>query len=115
MSHPRKTPVVNKSHQIIFRLSKNEYLPIHAVAMRAKLTPNNLCRMLVTRRNHKIIIAPSNRLDPALIKRLDWIGQHLNQLVRNAHELKNMPPEVATLCDEIRAIVMAEVDGRVPE
>ncbi len=83
--------------------------------MRAKLTPNNLCRMLATRRNHKIIIAPSNRLDPALIKRLDWIGQRLNHLVRHAHEIKNVPPEAVTLCQEIRAIVMAEVDGRVPE
>lgn len=115
MSHPRKTPFVNKSRQIIFRLSENEYLPIHAVAMRAGLKPNNLCRMLATRRNHKIIIAPSNRFDPAVIKRLDWIGQRLNQLVRNAHEIKTVPPEVAALCDEIRAIVMAEVDGRVPE
>ncbi len=83
--------------------------------MRAGLKPNNLCRMLATRRNHKIIVAPNNRLDPAVIKRLDWIGQRLNQLVRNADELKNVPPEVAALCDEIRAIVMAEVDGRVPE
>jgi hypothetical protein len=115
MSQPRKTPVVNKSRQIIFRLSENEYLPIHAVAMRASLTPNNLCRMLATRRNHKIIVAPSNRLDPAVIKRLDWIGQRLNELVRNAREIKSVPPEVATLCEEIRAIVMAEVDGRVPE
>jgi hypothetical protein len=115
MSHPRKTSVVNKSRQIIFRLAENEYLPIHAVAMRAGLTPNSLCRMLATRRNHKIIIAPSSRLDPAVIKRLDWIGQHLHQLVRNAQELKNVPPEVAALCGEIRAIVMAEIDGRVPE
>jgi hypothetical protein len=114
MSQPRKTPVVNKSRQIIFRLSENEYLPIHAVALRAKLTPNGLCRLLATRRNHKIIIAPSSRFDPAVIKRLDWIGQRLNELVRN-RESKDVPPEVVALCDEIRALVMAEIDGRVPE
>jgi hypothetical protein len=115
MSQPRKTPVVNKSRQIIFRLSENEYLPIHAVALRAKLTPNGLCRLLATRRNHKIIIAPSTRFDPAVIKRLDWIGQRLNQLIRAAREPNAVPPEVVALCDEIRALVMAEIDGRIPE
>jgi hypothetical protein len=111
MPPSRKTPVVNKSKQIIFRLSENEYLPIHAVALRAGLNPNSLCRLLTTRRNHKLIITPSNPLDPADNKRLDWIGQRLNQLVRNADQ--SVPPEVVALCAEIRALVMAEIDGRI--
>jgi len=77
------------------------------------MKPNALAHLLTTRRNHKIIIAPSNRLDPALIKRLDWIGQRLNELLKATQDMKNVPPEVSTLCAEIRAIVMAEVEGRV--
>ena len=113
MSHPRNQTNVNKSRQIIFRLSETEFLPLQAVALRAGLKPNALAHMLTTRRNHKIIIAPSNRLDPALVKRLDLIGQRLNEILKLAGEAKNVPPELASLCDEIRAIVMAEVEGRV--
>lgn len=110
MARPTKSNASKKSRQIIFRLTEDEYLHLLAVAIKAGMQPNDLARMLVVQRNQDIVVATTQRLDPALIKRLDRIGWNLNQLVKNAHTFGRVPPTVEIMCEDLRRIVRAATD-----
>jgi len=113
---PLKSSKEKRTRQISYRLTEPEYLPLEAVANRAGLRVNELARRLALQSKQEVQQASqSHAADPAVIKRLDRAGWNLNQLVRNAHIYKNVPPVVAELCEEIRAIVKAAVLERVKE
>jgi hypothetical protein len=66
---------------------------------------------LVIERSQRVITHAFKYLDPALIMRLDYIGQRLDHIARNNPGDNS---ETAALRDEIYKIVMAEVEARVP-
>lgn len=115
MPRPPKASAAKRSRHVIFRLTEDEYLHLLAVATRAGLQPNHLARMLVVRRNQDIVIATTQRLDPALIKRLERIGCNLNQLVKNAHIFGHVSPTVEAMCEELRRIVQAAMEDEQRE
>jgi Mobilization protein NikA len=115
MARPPKAREARRTRQIIFRLTEDEYLHLLAVATRAGMPPNLLARMLVVQRNQDIVVATTQRLDPALIKRLDRIGWNLNQLVKNAHIFGRVPPTVGAMCEELRRIVRTATDDEQKE
>lgn len=112
---PTKTTETKRSRQVSFRLTEAEYQRLAAVAERVGVRPNDMARTFVTKRDHEITAAPDHSYDPAVVKRLDRVGWNLNQLVRNAHIYKSVPPTAAQLCEEIRALVKAAVLARVKE
>ena len=113
MSRPRKNAAARRTRQIIFRLTAAEYDQLSALADRAGLTPNELARWLARRARRRLVVRTLRRCDPAFLKRLDRIGQNLNQLVKNAHIFGRISPRVEMLClaiDEIVSKALEEPD-----
>ena len=115
MARPPKAHEARRTRQIIFRLTEAEYLHLLAVATKAGMPPNGLARMLIVQRHQDIVVATTQRLDPALIKRLDRIGWNLNQLVKSAHISGRVPTTVEVMCEDLRRIVRAATDDERKE
>lgn len=105
MSRPRKNAETRRGRQVIFRMTEGEYERLCAEAERAGLTPNELARRLARQARKRLVVRTLRRCDPAFLKRLDRIGQNLNQLVKNAHIFGRISPRVEMLCLAIDEIV----------
>ena len=112
---PPKDSKERRSRQISYRLTEAEFRPLEAVAQRTGVRVNELARRLTVQGKVEAEQAASHAADPALIKRLDRVGWNLNQIVKNAHIYKNVPPVATEVCEEIRAIIKAAVLERVKE
>jgi hypothetical protein len=114
---PTKSIQEKRQRQVSYRLTDAEYLPLEAVAKQSGLRVNELARRLAVqgKPDAQQAAPPHAIADPAVIKRLDRMGANLNQLVKNAHIYKTVPPVVAELCEELRVIIKAAVLERVKE
>jgi hypothetical protein len=104
MARPTKNADRRLSRHIIFRLTDEEYESLHDKAVLAGLSTNELARRLTNRGKRKLVVETTKRIDPAFLKRIDRIGQNLNQLVKNAHTFGRISPQIdalATAIDEI--------------
>lgn len=104
MARPTKNADRRLSRHVIFRLTEEEYESLHDKAVLAGLSTNELARRLTNRGKQKLVVETTKRVDPAFLKRIDRIGQNLNQLVKNAHTFGRISPQVdalATAIDEI--------------
>lgn len=110
MSRPRKTSDALATHQVIFRLTGDEYAQLEAVAARAGLRVNELARRLARRGRHRLVIQTSRRHDPAFIAQIRALGNNLNQIALRANLTGRVSPKVESLCDEIRRVVLSVLD-----
>jgi hypothetical protein len=104
MARPTKNADRRLSRHVVFRLTEEEYKSLHDKAVLAGLSTNELARRLTNRGKQKLVVETTKRIDPAFLKRIDRIGQNLNQLVKNAHTFGRISPQVdalATAIDEI--------------
>lgn len=111
MPRPRKTSDALATHQVIFRLTGDEYAQLEAVAARAGLRVNELARRLTRRGRHRLIIHTSRRHDPAFIAQIRALGNNLNQIAMRANLTGRVSPKVESVCDEIRRMVLSAVEG----
>lgn len=105
MVRPQKNFRARRSRQIIFRVSEAEYDLLCNKAEQAGISPNKLARRLSLNGRKQLVIQTSQRCDPAFIKRIDRIGQNLNQLVRKTHMTGSVPPEVPFVCGQINRLI----------
>ncbi|MFD2255054.1 hypothetical protein ACFSSA_00045 [Luteolibacter algae] len=104
MARPTKNADRRLSRHVVFHLTEEEYKSLHDKAALAGLSTNELARRRTTRGKRKLVVETTKRVDPAFLKRIDRIGQNLNQLVKNAHTFGRLSPQVdalATTIDEI--------------
>ena len=103
-------------HQVSFRVTEAEYERLLGFAEHAKLRPTEMARMIVNNRIQEINAA-STQYDPAVIKRLDHIGQILRD-IRTVNP-DRLSPELASEIDDtvntIHALVETAVLERVKE
>lgn len=111
MPRPRKTSDTQHSRLVIFRLTEPEYAQLEALAKRAGLRVNELARRLTRRGQRRVVIQLTRRHDPAFISQVQRLGANLNQIVRRAHLRESVSPKVEEVCDEIRRLVLAAVQG----
>ena len=102
MARPTKNADRRRSRHVIFRLTEEEYARLHEKSALAGLTPNELARKLTSKGKRELVVNTHQRVDPALLKRIDRIGQNLNQLVKNAHIFGRVSPQVEGLCGSDR-------------
>lgn len=107
MPRPKKTCSSRRTHIIAFRLNDAEFQKLAITAESANLRTNDLARMIITADTNRITVKPHAVTDPALLKRLDRIGNNLNQLVKNAHIFGRVSPQITELCEQIKAIIEA--------
>ncbi|WP_367872987.1 hypothetical protein [Luteolibacter sp. Populi] len=88
---------------MIFRLTETEYARLCVKANEAGLPVNELARRISC--GGKLTFTTHRRHDSAFLKRVDRIGQNLNQLVKRAHMLGAMPPAIIDLCRRIDALI----------
>lgn len=115
MPQPKKAPQNLKSRHIIFRVTERKYAKLEQQAIRIGLTVNQLACRRVCDSKPEVVIKTHKRFDPAFIKRLERIGQNLNQLVKNAHIFKRVSPQVEKLCYKIERIISDVIDSEVDE
>jgi len=116
MARPRTSIALRKSRTIIFRISEDEYAHLASVAGEANAQVNALARRLTLSRADTLIIRTHMSSDPALLKRLERIGNNLNQLVKKTHLYGDVSPEITRLSQKIEALLSdaleAEEDWR---
>lgn len=105
MARPKKNAERRLSRHVVFRLTEDEYESLHDKAVLAGLSTNELARRLTNRGKQRLVVKTSKRVDPAFLKRIDRIGQNLNQLVKNAHIYGRISPQVAALATTIDEII----------
>lgn len=110
MGRPTLSPKKRKAHVVAFRVSVSEYRRLKSLAEKANLRINHLARDLVLSRSGSVTVKTHSVCDPALLKRLERIGNNLNQLVKNAHIFGRVSPNVTKLCDKIEAIILAVIE-----
>ena len=114
MGRPTKNADRRRSRQVIFRLTDAEYSRLCDKATLAGLPPNELARRLTKKGKRKLIVKTTGRVDPAFLKRIDAIGRNLNQLVKKAHILGQIDPQIVTLCttidDLVNQVIADEID-----
>lgn len=110
MARPTKNADRRLSRHVIFRLTDAEYASLHDKAVLAGLSTNELARRLTTRGKRKLVVETTKRIDPAFLKRIDRIGQNLNQLVKNAHIYGRISPQVDALAATIDEIIHEALD-----
>lgn len=112
MGRPRKEAPQRKTQLIIFRVTPSEYDFLAAVARRAGLSVHTLARHSTLSKSKRLVIECSQASDPALLKRLERIGNNLNQLVRRFHQSGRLSKMLTPLCDEIAQIVYNDIKGK---
>lgn len=105
MSRPKKNAEARHSRQVIFRLTDAEYEALRVQAERAGMPPNELARRLARCGPGTIVIKTYRHQDPAFLKRLDQIGNNLNQLVKNAHIFGRVSPLLEQVCATIDRLI----------
>jgi hypothetical protein len=115
MSRPEKNAEERRSRIISFRVTELEFDELAAIAARAGLPPNELARRLTLRRSKRVVIHTHRRCDPALLKRIDQIGNNLNQVVKSAHIFGRLPPGLEQLCEAIDALVTQAIDDTIDD
>ena len=105
MARPTKNADRRLSRHVAFRLTEEEFNSLHDKAAQAGLSANELARRLTTRGKRKLVVETTKRMDPAFLKRIDRIGQNLNQLVKNAHTFGRVSPQVDALAATIDEII----------
>lgn len=110
MARPRKTADTQKSATIIFRITEGELMRLATKAQEGQIRVNELARRLVMSRAEKVTIVTSRKADPAVIKRLERIGNNLNQLVRSAHLKGQISPDIPRLCAHLETIILDEIE-----
>ncbi|MFD2257702.1 hypothetical protein ACFSSA_13545 [Luteolibacter algae] len=105
MARPTKNADRRLSRHVIFRLTDEEYASLHDKAVLAGLSTNELARRLTNKGKRKLVVKTHKRVDPAFLKRIDRIGQNLNQLVKNAHIYGRVSSQVDTLATTIDEII----------
>lgn len=105
MPRHKKNAEERRSRHIIFRITAAEYDELCAAAAQAGLSPNELARRLTSKGRRRLVVNVSKRCDPAFLKRIDAIGNNLNQLVKNAHIFGRISPRVEILCMSIDQLV----------
>ena len=111
MARPRIKAPQRKTQLIIFRVTPSEYDFLSAVARRAGLSVHTLARHSALSKSKSLVIKRSQASDPALLKRLERIGNNLNQLVRRFHQSGRLSTMLLPLCDEIAKIVYNDIKG----
>lgn len=107
MPRPRKQSDSPLSRYVSFRVSEARYADVEAIASRAGMRVNELARRLFHRGSRRVTVQVTRRVDPALITELRYIGNNLNQVVRNIHLRGRIPSKLEDLCAEIQRIVVA--------
>ena len=115
MSRTKKSAPTRHTHQVSFRLTEGEYTKLAITAFRAGVSPSQLARMLVRSRRAKVSVEVLQRTDPALLKRIERIGNNLNQLTKNANIFKRISPTVERVCEEIREILSEAFTQEIEE
>ena len=110
MARPTKKSDRRHSRQVIFRLTEAEYDSLCDKATLAGLPPNDLARRLTSKGKRKRVVNTTRHLDPAFLKRIDRIGQNLNQLVKNAHIFGHLSPQIDHLCTSIDELINEAID-----
>lgn len=106
MARPSKPARSRKARTIIFRVTESEYARLEQIAAAAGVRVNDLARDLSLSRTTKIRIEKVDKADPALLKRLDRLGNNLNQLAMRSHLTGRVPASLKALCDRISDIVL---------
>ena len=110
MARPSKNEGERRSRHVIFRLTEAEYEALCAVAARAGLAPNELGRRLIRRGQRRLVIVTHKRCDPAFLKRLDQLGNNLNQVAKNSHIFGRLSPRLEELCERIDRLVTQAIE-----
>ncbi len=105
MSHPHQVTDPRLTHQIIFRVTDDDFHRLESLAAKSGLGVNELARQLTRRGGRRLVIQVARRHDPAFITQLQRIGLNLNQLVKRAHILGGVSPRVDLLCEQIEGLV----------
>lgn len=100
-------------HQIIFRVTDDDFRRLETLAAKSGLGVNELARRLTRRGGRRLVIQVARRHDPAFITQLQRIGLNLNQLVKRAHILGGVSPRVDLLCEQIEGLVQAATSERL--
>lgn len=106
MSRPRLPRASRKNRIIIFRVSEAEFLQLAQKAAAANLRVNDLVRELALSPFARVRIETVKAIDPALLKRLDRLGNNLNQIAMRGHLTGRVSPRVEELCEMIGEIVV---------
>jgi hypothetical protein len=110
MARPKQQPARLKARIVAFRLNDAEHARLAAAAEKANLRPAELAKRLALSGGKRLVVKAIAASGPALIRRLDRVGNNLNQLVKNAHIFGRVSPQVPELCEEIKAIIIAAAE-----
>jgi len=110
MSRPQKSENDKKSRLVSYRLSGCEAAPHEDIASRAGMSLSEYARIKMLHDEKGVTLVVCKRTDPAVVKRLDWIGQMLMKFVQFAENSKVVSEKIIPLCDEIREIILAVLE-----
>jgi hypothetical protein len=110
MARTNTAATIRKTERIAFRLSANHYVELCNAAKDAGVSVNVLARSLALKHGDFLVIRRSLVADPALLKRLERIGNNLNQIVRYAHITGIVDEKIEPLCDQIAEIVYRDLE-----
>ncbi len=110
MSRPTKETGSRRNRLVIFRLTEPEHDHLSEQAERAGMTVNDLARSLARKGRQKLVVQTYRHCDPAFLKRLDQIGQHLKEMLANAKMFGHVSPVIAPLCDTIERLIMEALE-----
>jgi len=109
MPRPKKTKDRRKARTIIFRVTDAQFQKLEQVAEKAGKRVNDTARIATLSNAERIIVKTYASCDPALLKRLDRIGNNLNQLVKNAHIFGRVSPDIEELCERISELMLQAI------
>ena len=110
MARPKKHADQQKSATVIFRITEAEFERLSLKAQESQLRVNDLARKLTLSRSEKTTLITSGKADPAIIKRLERIGNNINQLFRRAHFNGQIDPQMYRLCEQLEDIILNEIE-----
>ena len=103
MARPRKAETEKRTYRLIVRLTDEERSAIRANAQKAGLGVSEYIRRVAVD-GHAVRVRES-AYGVALASQLRHVGINLNQLMPIAHVNGEIPPELASVCRKLEAVL----------
>ncbi|MBB5353695.1 hypothetical protein HNR46_003956 [Haloferula luteola] len=105
MARPRSYEHLKRRRVISFRTTVSEFARLSFNAQVADCPVHQWVRDRVIDEIRQPEITISSHVNPALIHELHYVGNNLNQLVKNAHIFGRVSPKVEELCSRVDRLI----------
>ncbi len=103
MARPRKTDASALRRRLVIRLSEGDLAAVRANARAAGLGVSEFVRRAAV--DGRIIVRQESAYGVSMASQLRHVGINLNQLMPIAHVNGEIPPELASVCRKLEAVL----------